>query len=346
MLLRDARNHIAFALSATTCWLGAADALAQSAPSSEPSAATSSAPRPEDVQAAGRAFQEAQSAQLRGDVAQAAELYDLAHRSAPSAAAMRSSIRMHQAAGHAARAANLSRDALTLYASDAATVALAQEVLAALEPSLGQVSVTCAPACTLAVDGRAVGSGVAEQRNLFVDVGAHLVQASWETQVVEQHIDAVAQTPSTLTLTRPALPPAPVQEPEPEVALPEPITPHVPPPVVDDSSTGLSPAFFITSAGLTLVSAGLAAGFGIDMLSAQSAYRAAPTEAGWRDGVQREIRTNAFIGTSIGLAALTLGLAFLTDWDGTPSTQAARLRPRFFGSVSPEGAYGALTFSF
>lgn len=333
MLVRDAHPHLASALGiGCALLLGAAAAQAQSTP------------RPEDVQAAGRAFQEAQSAQLRGDHAQAAELYDLAHRSAPSAAAMRSAIRMHQAAGHAARAANLASDALRLYASDAATVALANEALTALRPTLGQLTVTCLPACTLAIDGRALATGSAERSELFVDVGTHLVQGSWETQVVEQRLEVSLGVPATLELTQPALPVVAMQEPEPE-PTPEPMP--VAPPAVDESSSGLSPAFFLTAAALTVVSTGFAIGLGVDMYSAQRTYIEVPTEAGWRDGVGREMRTNALIGTSIGLAAVSLGLAFLTDWDGdASSTRAAHHGPRFAGSVSHEGAYGSLTLSF
>lgn len=331
MFSRDARRPLSFGASACALWLLACPAEAQTSP------------RPEDVQAAGRAFQEAQSAQLRGDHAQAAELYDLAHRTAPSAAAMRSAVRMHQAAGHDARAANLANDALRLYASDAATVALANDVLTALRPRLGQLHVACAPACTLAIDGRALAAGTSERSELFVTPGTHMVLASWESQVVEQSVEVALGTPVELALARPEMPVVQEPEPEPEVVAP-PIV--APPPVVDESSTGISPIFFGAAAGLTVLSTGFAIGLGVDMLGARDAYVRTPTEAGWRDGVDREIRTNALIGTSIGLAAVTLGLAFLTDWDGdAPRTQAQRT-PRFAASVSHEGAYTELTLSF
>lgn len=333
MFSRDARRPFSFSTSACVLWLLASPAAAQTAP------------RPEDVQAAGRAFQEAQSAQLRGDHAQAAELYDLAHRTAPSAAAMRSAVRMHQTAGHHARAANLANDAIHLYASDAATVTLANEVLTSLRPRLGLLHVVCTPECTLAVDGRALGSGTSERSELFVTPGTHWVLASWESQIVEQSVEVALGAPVELALTRPELPALPVQEPEPLVVATAPVA--APPPLVDESSTGLSPIFFGAAAGLTVLSGGFAIGLGVDMLGARDAYVRTPTESGWRDGVQRELRTNALIGTSIGLAALTLGLAFLTDWDGdSPRSQAQRGRPRFTANVSPEGAYTELTLSF
>ena len=68
-----------------------------------------------DLQAAAEAFQQGQRAQVRGDFAQAAEMFDLANHSAPSAAALRSAIRMHQSAGHHAAAATRAAHALATY---------------------------------------------------------------------------------------------------------------------------------------------------------------------------------------------------------------------------------------
>lgn len=171
-----------------------------------------------------------------------------------------------------------------------------------------------------------------------------MVLASWESQVVEQSVEVALGTPVELALARPEMPVVQAPEPEPEVVAPPMVAP---PPAVDESSTGISPIFFGAAAGLTVLSTGFAIGLGVDMLGARDAYVRTPTEAGWRDGVDREIRTNALIGTSIGLAAVTLGLAFLTDWDGdAPRTQAQRTRPRFAASVSHEGAYTELTLSF
>ena len=46
--------------------------------------------------------------------------------------------------------------------------------------------------------------------------------------------------------------------------------------------------------------------FGIDVLSARDAYVATPTEAGYRDGLDRETRTNVLIGITGGLAVATI----------------------------------------
>jgi hypothetical protein len=120
--------------------------------------ATVASAQESDVQAAAAAFGEAQRAQLRGDFAQAADLFEIADRAAPSPAALRSTIRNHRAAGQSARAATLSAEASTRYPDDAETSALATETLTALAPSLGHVSLRCASECTVTLDGRALES--------------------------------------------------------------------------------------------------------------------------------------------------------------------------------------------
>ncbi|MFK8002487.1 MAG: hypothetical protein AB8H86_23050, partial [Polyangiales bacterium] len=52
-----------------------------------------------DVQAAARAYEQGQLAQLQNDYARAARFFEIAHRAAPAAAAIRSAIRNHHAAG-------------------------------------------------------------------------------------------------------------------------------------------------------------------------------------------------------------------------------------------------------
>src|SRR5260370_26192182 len=74
----------------------------------------------EDVDGAARAFEEGQRAQLHRDYARAADLFELADRSAPNAAALRSAIRNFEAAGNAAHAATLAAPAIERYPNDRA----------------------------------------------------------------------------------------------------------------------------------------------------------------------------------------------------------------------------------
>lgn len=296
-----------------------------------------------DLHAAATAFQEGQRAQLRGDFAQAAELFDLANRTAPSAAALRSSIRMHQSAGHHARAATLAAEARALYASDATTTALADEVLAALTPSLGRVLVRCEPECALTADARVVSTAVSTTL-LYVDPGAHELVASWGSQAVQRSAEPAAGAQVELVLRRDdALAPEPVTA-EP-VASPEPTAPVSSPsssqPSDDGRENGLSPVFLAIGAGLTVASLVGTVAVGVDMLGARDRYVAMPTEAGWRDGVARETATNALLGTTIGLAAVTTALAIFTDWGGG-ETDALRV----LVVPCPDGAFTDVTARF
>ncbi len=77
----------------------------------------------------------------------------------------------------------------------------------------------------------------------------------------------------------------------------------------------LPPVVSLVGAGLTVASAAVLTWSGVDTLSARDAYVTAPTEAGYRDGVSREVRTNALVGVTAALGVATLVTAvFFTDW--------------------------------
>lgn len=297
-----------------------ASAQPQPQPTPPPAAAPPEAPSPVDVLAASNAFAEGQRAQLRGDHARAADLFELANATAPSAAALRSAMRNHRAAGHAAQAASDALEALSRYGEDGATVQLANGLLAELAPGLTRLTLECAPDCTITLDGRALGSAAFSRRELFVEPGSHTVRAAWpEHAPAEQRFDAVAGQAQTVHLDRPAAlaeptpPPAPLPAPAPVVEPPAPPPPAPAPP--PRRRAGLPPVYFWAATGLTAVATGLAVWSGMDTLSARDEYVKAPTRARYDDGVTLELRTNALFVTSavVGVATVALGL-FFTDW--------------------------------
>lgn len=307
-------------------------------------------PRPEDVQAAAAAFAEAQRAQIRGDYAQAADLFELADRSAPNAAALRSAIRNHRAAGHASRAATLALRARALYPDDADTQAVASEVIAASEASLGRLRVTCEPACSLAIDGGAATTSPVTEVDLFVDPGARALVASWPgREAVRESLTVEAGVERSLELRAPE--PAPVvAEPEPEPVEPpaaEPVEdaiamPAPPPP----DEGGITPWVFGIGAGLTAIAAGAGIASGVDTLSARDAYVADPTREGYEDGVDRQWRTNGLFIGAAALGVATLVVAFFTDWDGEAESERAATDPRPWLVAGPEGAMVGVSQSF
>lgn len=304
----------------------------------------------EDVQSAAAAFGEGQRAQVRGDYGQAADMFELADRSAPSAAALRSAIRNRRAAGHLARAATLARDAQRRYPADTDTAALAAEVLAEATPRLASIRVTCAPACSLAIDRRAAGPAASTTFELFVDPGARTVVASWSgREPVTRTIDAVAGAEQTLALEAPAIAePEPVTEPEPDAPPSGPIDevivrPAPPPP----SDSGISPAFFGVSAGVTAVLGAVAIWSGVDTLDARDRYVADPTRAGYEDGVALQWRTNGLLIGAGVLAITTVVLAIVTDWDGaSPSGEVGVQAVVPWMTVGGEGAAIGLSGTF
>lgn len=296
------------------------------------------AQRPDDVQSAAAAFGEGQRAQLRGDYARAADLFELADRSAPSPAALRSAIRNHRAAGHLARAATLSRDAQQRYPADADTSALATEVLGEAATQLAELHVRCEPACSLAIDGRAAAESAQASFDLFVDPGTRAIVASWAgREPVTRSIEAVAGSDESVAIEAPAVPEPAVStaseeddageegasEPGPG-AIARPMDEVIVRPAPPPSSSGISPAFFGVSAGLTAVLLGIGIWSGVDTLDARDRYVADPTRAGYEDGVDRQWRTDGLLIGAGVLAITTVVLAIFTDWDGdAPATEHA-----------------------
>ena len=296
-------------------------------------------PRPEDLQAAAAAFAEAQRAQIRGDYAQAADLFELADRSAPSAAALRSAIRNHRAAGQISRAATLALRAQALYPSDAETQAVATEVIAASAASLGRLRVRCEPACSVAIDGRAATTSPRAELDLFLDPGARAVVASWpEREAVREALTIEAGAERTLELRAPEPVAAHVEEEAPaadEAPVEDAIAMPAPPPPAD---RGITPIVFGIGAGLTAIAAGAGIASGVDTLSARDAYEADPTRARYEDGVDRQWRTNGlFIGAAV-LGVATVVIAFFTDWGGAPEPEQAGASVRPWVLAGPEGA--------
>lgn len=297
-----------------------------------------------DVRAAAVAFEEGQRAQLRGDYAQAADLFEIADRSAPNPAALRSALRNHHAAHHGARAATLAADALSRYPDDAETASLAQATLAELAPTLGRLRVHCSETCALTIDGRAASEHTAEHYDVFVDPGEHTLTAAWTGRSpVHRTVHPMPGSDETLAFEPPAAVAASTTGPTHTegTGAADTHAPAPPPP-----SSGVHPALFGTLAGLaglglvgTIVS-------GIDVLSAADAYRASPTHAGFDDGVGRELRTNVLIGVTGALAVAALVTVFFTDWDDVsdePDVPVA-VRPSVY--ASPDGAGAALVGQF
>jgi hypothetical protein len=292
-----------------------------------------------DVQAAARAFQEGQRAQLRGDAAEAARLYELADSIVGTPEALRSAIRSRLAAEHAPRAATLALAAQTRYPDDAETARLAQDVLEQLSGQLARIAVHCGEPCAVSCDGRAVATEAARELEFFVVPGAHGVAVRFaEHDERRETVDLIAGERRELRFAAPT----PLADAAP-LRAPEPASGAAANGAGEARATArearLPPWVFVTAAGVTTVATGAALVSGLDTLDKRDAYRAAPTRARYERGVDSQVRTNTLLVSAGALIALTTGLAFFTDWDGEESLAPAV-------AASREGAVLTLKGSF
>jgi hypothetical protein len=313
---------------AAAAWLSASSAHAQTAGEQ---AADSSA---RDVAAAAQVFQEAQKAQLTGELARAAQMFELADVLAPAPEALRSAIRNHDAAAHPARAATLALAALDRYPDDADTREIAQQTLDRLGPQLARLSVTCDRPCALLLDGDAVAAQPVESADVYLSPGPHRIAARFDAErATAQTLELLAGEHEQLALVAP--------EPAVRAPIAEPVERL--PPVREVASTrshtdeaparaGLSPWLAAGAGALTVGCATAALVVGLDTVRKRDAYEAEPTRARYESGVESQKWSNALWIATGGLAVTSLVLAAFTDWDGESQRSTATL------SLSPLAA--------
>jgi hypothetical protein len=268
----------------------------------------------EDRRGAAAAYDRASAAYLSRNYEQAAEYFEVADRLAPSAAALVQAVRSHQRAGNELRAASLALRLAARYPNDRQAQSVASRVLDGAGERYVRVDVEC-DGCAVLVDG-----AVLDHPSFFVEPGEeHRITAHFETGDVEETVQGDAGETRAISLDAPAPtgPPVPSDEPAP-TGPPS----AVDPPEVDDGG-GLPPVAAVIAGVLTLGAAGVATWSGLDALAGVDGYEADPTQDALERGQARERRTNILIGVAAGLAAVTIALALLTDWDGEEESDAS-----------------------
>lgn len=322
---------------------GAAGApgAASAASGQPPSTSAQAPPSAERIRAAAAEYDAGRRAFLDRKYEDAAVHFENAWHDAPRAEALRNAIRARRDAKQPARAATLAALAEQAYADDTTTMVVVHDTLTATGPHLHKVTLTCAPACGVAADGRAVSLDDTTKLVFYLSPGAHDVLVSWGEEKTKQiRIDAHAGAQQELALEAPKpAPPAPVAAPAP-AAAPAPVAREAPPP---RHGKPLGPAVFFIGVGLT-VAAGVATTVsGIDAANNPGADAVRQNCVGQGDacpdyqkGRSAQLRTNVLIGVTAGLAVVTgvVGL-FFTDWasgGATPSkTSRASSGVRFVG---------------
>jgi hypothetical protein len=300
----------------------------------------------EDVNGAAKAFSQAQEAQLGGDIARAADLYELADELAPSAPALRNATRARLAAGHLAMAATNAAQLLRRYPNDKESRDIAEAILSRLGPQLAQLDVACATACTLLVDGKVVASVARPQHALFIQPGARTIAATFgDGRQASNQITAPADKITTVRFEAPARPVAPK------------VTPKVEPGSGAAESTGLGaqqsassglPRYWAIGGAVVTVGFGVATVVsGLSTLSTRDKIRDA-VAAGqsmmaaqlYNTGRDQQIRTNIFLGATVVAGVGTVALAVFTNWSGPSKERELAVVPgRDGASVVYGGAF-------
>jgi len=305
--------------------------------------------RADDVTGAAKAFSQAQEAMLSGDVARAADLYELADELAPSAPALRNAARARYAAGHLAMAATNAATLLRRYPSDKESREIADAILAKLAPQLAQLDLTCTAPCTVLIDGKVVVSVAREQHSLFSQPGGRSVTAVFDdgrkttSQVTAQanHITTMRMEPKPLPAPKPVAAATPG-----EASRPADGGNHAPRPVAEPSH-GLS-RWWVIGGGAVTLGLGVATTIsGLSTLSTRDQIRDAVTAGNmaraqmlYDSGRDQQTRTNVLLGVTIASGVATGVLAVFTGWGRTSGEREVAVVPgRDGGSVVYHGSF-------
>jgi hypothetical protein len=292
----------------------------------------------EDVNGAAKAFSQAQEAMLGGDVARAADLYELADELAPSAPSLRNATRARLAAGHLALAATHAAALLRRYPSDKESREVAEAILSRLSPQLAQLDVVCTAVCTLLIDGKVIASVPREQHQLFTQPGAKTITVAF---------DADRRATSQITATANHITSVRFEVPSPQVvlkAVPTDKPAHASTGRANlgrtdtKSSSGLSRWWAIGGGAVTVTLAAATVWSGLTTLSTRDDIRnavvmgnTAAANSAYSTGHDQQTRTNILIGVTATACLGTAAVALFTNWSSTSQEKDIAIVPNHDG---------------
>ncbi|HET9956315.1 MAG TPA: hypothetical protein VFQ61_17525 [Polyangiaceae bacterium] len=328
-------------------------------------------PAPAQIREAANAFDQGRAAYKKENWVEAAEYFEHAYDSVPSARALEYAIRARDKAGQLDRAATLAALAERRYSDEASLQKLVPGILARARESLYELFVTCPEPCDLAVAGKIVPGEPELQRRIYVYEGRQSVRAayggdrnesrevtarsggkgdlSFDSQVREDTNEGSLETTDPSADDQPAKTPTP--KPAQDAAR---------------SASGLPQGVFFTGVALSSVGVLVTTLSGIDTLKNPGKDRIRnECEQGdtscpvYQDGLDRQRRTNVLLGVTAGLSiATTLVGVFWTDWSSRPDSEpseeyvsgrrvrrsASAARPRSGARVTPVLSLGQGAF--
>jgi hypothetical protein len=259
------------------------------------------------VEQASALYEHGQDAHRRGDYREAARAFAAADELVPDPAALEAGLVAVLETEDAALAMLLATRA-TRDESNTRLAGLATQARLRFAAKAGRVVVHC-NTCTAAIDRTPLQRGVAT----WVTVGDHEVVIDVDGKTDRR---VVRVEPASITTILPLPSPSPSPSPSPlSIAAPD---PDSPPP----ETTGASPAWYWSMLGITAVVGAGTIASGVDTASKHADFVDAPTADAALAGEEAQTRTNALIGVTAGLAAITavVGL-FVVDWS-TPGSNA------------------------
>jgi len=324
-----------------------------------PVCAESEGPSPAQIKAAATAFDRGREAYKSEDYREAAEQFESADASAPSASAIELAIRARDKNGELERAATLAALALERHGDDANIQKVAPPIVARAKAELYELKVHCDSECDLTIAAKIVHGEPATDRTLYLAPGNYVVRAGWSgNRSLSKRAQATKGGSGTLEFEAPAAGEA--------SAAVEPPSGDKPPPSkgegeaegeTEHARSGWSPTVFWTGVGLTAVLAGVTTWSGLDTQANPGVDKVKATCAlpnndracldQYNQGVSEQRRTNVLIGVTagVGLATAVVGL-FATDWgpsskQNLDTTEMVRAKKREQGfSIRPWVAVG------
>lgn len=253
----------------------------------------------DDAAAAKVQFEEGEKAFAAGDFRLAGNAFEEAYRRKPHHAPLWNAARSWFRAGESVRAANLYVRYLREAPAGSKDRDVATQNLTQLAAKLGKIVLVSAGPKDLKVD-----DATADKDGNFVPPGEHVVSGTGPQGTVRKSVKVTEGQTLSVTLENPPPPPK------------DPVI------IVEQRSVRLPWAVVAVGGGLTLAGAGLTIWSGIDTnkgreeFDQKNATPGAATQEDLDDGKSRQLRTNIFLGVTIGLAVLTTAAAFFVDWKG------------------------------
>lgn len=290
------------------------------------------------VVAAANAFAQAQEAELGGEHARAAQLFELADRIAPTPEALRSATRARLHAGELAAAAGHAEELLRRYGSDPASRELADQVLTRSRPELTRFRLQCETPCTVVIDGLASGLAPTHSQLLYATPGSHEFVVSFDGGL-ERSMRLSGERGEALAI-RVQRPPksatkgaeqAKAEAADPDAAEPE---QAVQAGQADESFWAqrrrLPPVYLWSAVAATGVVGGVAIWSGVDLLKSRDEFEqdTTPTRKEFDEGESKDLRTGLLIGAAGALALGSIGLALFTDFGGEERPVRVSLKGR------------------